>query len=308
MQNSKASVFAVGATVLCLFTFAAQASSSLNIDQSLAVTAGGQVRFKILDGDVQFVGWDKNTVQVQGRLRSESDELVFKNDGADILIHIETKHSSYHSDHGHDSYRSSTKLTVYMPASTPLFAQGTSGNFEITGIKAGVRAKNVSGDIDIHDSASRIEAYSASGDITVLNSQGEVLVETVSGDLQAQVQSKRFSASTISGDIEAELGNAERVQLSSVSGEVTALMNLSNAGSVEASTVSGDIDLVFNQSKLDAHFDITTGPGGDIRNKLTDDRPSQSWIESELLEFKVGKGTAQIELETVSGSITVSKD
>ncbi len=307
MKHHRVCIFATGLLTLSLCT-SSLASSENYIDQVLEVNPGGQVRFKILDGDVRFIGWAKNTVQVTGRLRGNSDQLVFKNDGADTIINIETKHSSYYDNHGHDRYGSSSELEIYMPANTQLFAQGTSGDFDITGINAGIRAKNVSGDIDIRASAGRIEAYSASGDISVLNAQGELLLETVSGDLVAKANSKRFSASTISGDIDAQIDNAERLQLSSVSGEVTVSLALENNGSVEASTVSGDIDLVFTQSKLDAHFDITTGPGGDIRNKLTDDKPSESWIESEMLEFKVGNGASQIELETVSGTIKVSQD
>ena len=194
-----------------------------------------------------------------------------------------------------------------MPANSQLFAQSTSGDFEIDGVKGGVKAKNVSGDIDISNSAKSIEAYSSSGDISLNKCNGEIHVETVSGDLDASVNSRRFEASTISGDIDVMLGKTDRVEVSSVSGDLDMQLELEKHGSIEASTVSGDVDLVFNQKNVNARFDIVTGPGGDIDNGLTNDRPETSWVQSEMLEFKVGNGEAHVELETVSGSVAVRK-
>ena len=305
MKTLKTIILSVGMASLLLVPAIAQANNQ-KIDESLKAAEGGQLRFKIVDGDVDFKHWDKQTIRVVGELGDNNQQLVFFNDGTETVIKIETEKGYYNRSHNGWS-GSDTKLEVFMPADTKLFAQGTSGDFSINGLTNGVKVKNVSGDISIFNSQLSIEAYSSSGDIRLENCQGEIHVEAVSGDVDAVVNANRFEVSTISGDLMASIGNAERVEVSSVSGDIELELALADSGTVEGSTVSGDIELVFNQRTLNAHFDLTTGPGGDIDNGLTADRPKESWVQAEILEFKVGKGSALVELETVSGTIEVLK-
>ena len=307
MKHLKTTLLAAGTSALLMLSMTAQAETEREIEQELAVSQGGQVRFKIIDGDVSFKTWDKDLVKIKGHLGKESDELVFKADGIDTIIKVESKGHSYYGKKGYNHRGNNTELEIYMPANSQLFAQSTSGDFEINGVKGGVKAKNVSGDIEISNSSKSIEAYSSSGDIILNKCDGEIHVETVSGELEANVNSDRFEASTISGDVDVVLGKTGRVEVTSVSGDIDIQLELETNGSIEASTVSGDVDLVFNQKNINARFDITTGPGGDIDNGLTGDKPETSWVQSEMLEFKVGKGEAHVELETVSGSVAVRK-
>ena len=78
-------------------------------------------------------------------------------------------------------------------------------------------------------------------------------------------------------------------------------------GRVDAETVSGDIDLEFSSSTVNAWFEINTGPGGDIRNELTQDRPDSSFIGAEEIQFKSGDGSATVEISTMSGTVSLQK-
>ena len=234
MNHLKTTLLAAGTSALFMLSMVTIASSEREIERELAVADGGQVRFKIIDGDVSFKTWDKELVRIKGHLGKDSDELIFKADGVDTIIKIESKGHGYYGKNGYNHGGGNTDLEVYMPANSQLFAQSTSGDFEIDGVKGGVKAKNVSGDIDISNSAKSIEAYSSSGDISLNKCNGEIHVETVSGDLDASVNSRRFEASTISGDIDVMLGKTDRVEVSSVkvgNGEAH----------VELETVSGSV-------------------------------------------------------------------
>ncbi|MDG1906224.1 MAG: DUF4097 family beta strand repeat-containing protein [Arenicella sp.] len=307
MKHLKTTLLAAGTSALLMLSMTAHADSEREIEQELAVADGGQVRFKIIDGDVSFKTWNKDLVKIKGHLGKKSDELIFKADGVDSIIKVESKGHNYYGKNGYNHGGGNTELEITMPENSQLFAQSTSGDFEIDGVKGGVKAKNVSGDIEISNSSKSIEAYSSSGDIVLNKCSGEIHVETVSGELDANVDSDRFEASTISGDIDLVMGKTDRVEVTSVSGDLDLQLELNKHGSIEASTVSGDVDLVFNQKDVNARFDIVTGPGGEIENGLTDDRPETSWVQSEMLEFKVGKGEGHVELETVSGSVAVRK-
>lgn len=307
MKHFRNTLLAAGTSALLMIGSGVIAGEGRVVDESVEAMSEGHVRFKIIDGDVSFKSWNKQLVKITGRLGHEDDELILKNDGKDTTIKVESKGHRHYNKKGYNYGGSNAKLEVYMPANSHLFAQSTSGDFKIDGMQGGIKAKNVSGDIEISNSTKSIKAYSSSGDIVLDECSGEFHVETVSGELEANVQADRFEASTISGDIDAKVGKTERLVLSSVSGDMDVVLELADEASLEASTVSGDIDLMFDQDTLDAHFMITTGPGGDISNRLSNDKPETSWIHSEMLEFKLASGESHIELETVSGSIDLQK-
>ena len=285
---------------------AVSASYADEIDQSIEVSQGGKVRFKTIDGDVSFFGWDKNEVKVSGELGSNVKDLVFENDGVETIIKIESD-KNYYKRGGYWNESSGTKLDVYMPSSSKLYALSTSGDIDIQDLSGGLKAKNVSGDISISDSDKWIYAYTSSGDISLSKCDGEIHIESVSGDIDYDGDAPRFEATSISGDIEAEVGETERVTISSVSGDLELQAKLKDNGVFEATTVSGDIDMLFDQNKLNARLELSTGPGGDIRNKLTDEKVKDSWSGAEELDIKVGSGRATVELETMSGTILVAQ-
>ncbi|MEO0367418.1 MAG: DUF4097 family beta strand repeat-containing protein, partial [Pseudomonadota bacterium] len=276
------------------------------VNQSLPAAEGGKVRFKIVDGNVTFKGWDQNEVRVTGQLGANTKGLVFENDGAETLIKVETD-KDYFNNNRYFQGSPDTELSIFMPENSWLFANSTSGDVQIDGLKAGSKTKNVSGDITISNSGKYVKAYTSSGDVKVYKCTGEVHIETVSGDIDAEVQARRFEATTISGDVEGWIGDTYRVEMSSVSGDLEVAMNLADDGSIEASTVSGDIELLFKQEEINAYFDMDTGPGGEIENNITDSKATGSWAGSEDLELKLGKGSAVVELETMSGTIEIAQ-
>lgn len=156
MKFLKTILLSVGITSLLVCSINSYASGR-TIDESLKVVEGGQLRFKILDGDVDFIVWDKQIVKVTGKLTDNNQELVFYNDGTDTVIKIESE-KGYYNRSKHSWSSSDNEFKVYMPATTMLIAQSTSGDFAVDGLKAGVKAKNVSGDITIVNSGSTIEA------------------------------------------------------------------------------------------------------------------------------------------------------
>lgn len=300
----RAYLLPLAAICALIVTLPSVASDTTQIEQSLKVSEGGLLRFKMIEGNIQFKGWDKDEVMIKGSLGHTNNELEFYNDGDETVIKIETdrrNYTSFNNSHG-------IKLDIYMPASKRLLAQSTSGDFEIQGLTGGIKVKNVSGDIAIADSEGAVRAYSSSGDITLKNTDGDIHVESISGDVEAQGQITRFEVSTISGDLEAVLkGVTNQVEVDSVSGDIELTLNLDPKGSFRSSTVSGDVDLLFDQSKVSAHFDLSTGPGGNIDNNLTQDKPQETWVKAEMVEFKIGSGSALVNIETVSGQISVAK-
>ena len=77
---------------------------------------------------------------------------------------------------------------------------------------------------------------------------------------------------------------------------------------MELESVSGDLTLVF-RGEVSARISAETGPGGDIENGLSMDKPEKErYVGSETLDIKVGNGGADIDASLISGTIRFARE
>lgn len=287
---------------LLLFSIAFTANAE-RVDKTLEVDANGDIRVEVIEGKVVIEGWDKNEIRVTGNV-PDLDQFVFRTSGDDTRIEVESKHGFWGNWKG-GGY---SKLTIYCPRGSSIMTEGASSSFAITGIEGSVNSSTMSGDISLQGGNGKVKLESVSGDVDIVDAKGKISLASVSGDVSAKVEARHFEAQSVSGSIDASIGMAEHVELESVSGDIELIFELAKSGELDADTVSGDIDIKFLNDDLDASFEIDTGPGGDIRNLVSDDKQSSSsFAFSGSLEFKVGKGRGSVNLETMSGTVKIDR-
>ena len=288
---------------LCL-VFSVTAYAGRQIDETLDVRPGGKISIDVMRGDVQIETWDKSKVSVIGELDDATKKFIFEVDGDDAEIKVKVDDGFFNRNWSSDG----SDLTIYIPESSSVEAGGISTDFDVDGVQGGITVNSVSGDIDAQNIARSINIESVSGDIDVSDSDARMRLVSVSGDVTTNGNAEHYDVSTISGNIEASVGLSELIDLVSVSGDVDIQFDLENEGRIEAGTVSGDITLSFGRKEINASFDINTGPGGNIRNELSDDAVAKSkFIGSENIKFKLGNGSARVDVETMSGTIEITK-
>ena len=279
----------------------APAYAGKKIDKTLEVDPTGKVEISVVRTDIDVEVWDKSEVRVTGELDDATEKFIFETSGSKTIIKIELDdglfHGNWHSSNG--------ELSIFVPKGSTVESGGVSGDLNVTGVLGGVSLHTVSGDIDLKDVADFIEVETVSGDVEVQDCTGKMKLASVSGDITANGNASHFDANTVSGDVNAEIGLSERVDLSTVSGDVEIEFELATDGRVDAETVSGDVALHFDNDVVNARFDIDTGPGGDIENSITDDRSDSSFIGAEKIKFRSGDGKGTVEINTMSGSIEV---
>jgi len=285
--------------LLCSVSFVAHAEW---VDKTLEVDADGEIRIEVIEGRVVLEGWDKNEVRVTGEV-PELENFIFRTSAGRTRIKVDSEHGFW----GNWKSKGRAKLTIYGPRSSSIIAEGASSSFVLTGIDGEVDASTMSGDISLEGGKGKIELESVSGDVDIVDAKGKINLSSVSGDVSAKVESNHFEAQSISGSIEASLGMAEHVELGSVSGDIELVFELAKNGELEAETISGDIDVKFLNRNLDASFEIDTGPGGEIRNQITEHKSSSSYVFTGAVEFEVGKGRGSVDLETMSGSVKINQ-
>lgn len=287
---------------LCL-VFSASAFAGKEIDETLEVRPGGKISIDVMRGDVQIETWDKSKIRVKGELDDATKKFIFEVDGDDAEIKVKVDDGFFNRNWSSDG----SDLTIYIPESSSVDAGGVSTDFDVDGVQGGITINSVSGDIDAQNITKSLNIESVSGDIDISDSWGKMRLASVSGDVKTDGKAKHYNVSTVSGNIEASIGLSELVDLVSVSGDLDVEFDLEDEGRVEAGTVSGDVTLMFENEKINASFDINTGPGGDIRNEISDDAVAKSkFIGSENIKFKIGSGSARVDVETMSGTIKIT--
>lgn len=283
--------------LLLSLVFQAQADQ---IDKTLTVRPNGELHIEITDGRIDVQGWNKSEIRVEGTISRKPEDFVFETHGKNTRIELSGNHGSWWGNNS-----ASANLKIYVPRQNAIIADGVSVNFSFDGLSRSVRANTISGNIELSNGAGNIDLNSVSGDIKVNDAKGKLDLASVSGDIEVDGNAKYFDASSVSGSISARIGMAERIELETVSGDIELELGLSDDARLEADTVSGDIEIKFANSHINTSFEIETGPGGRVKNRLSDDRMSANMTFSGSLEFSLGNGDSSVDLETMSGTIVL---
>ena len=161
-----------------------------------------------------------------------------------------------------------------------------------------------SGSVTLTDISGDFDIDSGSGSVTVERFDGPHLrIDTGSGSIRvADVRSRELVLDTGSGNIDASSVSSESASIDSGSGGITLAMNEMGSGEFEIDTGSGSITLLVPEF---ASADVVADTGsGSIDVDLPDIRTLRR--ERDNMRFKVGRGDAQVRLDTGSGRIRIA--
>ncbi|NUW35094.1 DUF4097 family beta strand repeat protein [Nonomuraea sp. SMC257] len=145
---------------------------------------------------------------------------------------------------------------------------------------------------------------SASGDVVLDGVSGEVSAGTVSGQVESRAMVGDLSFNSVSGDLTVAHGVPRRLRANSVSGRITADLELRPTGHVTLTSVSGDI-LVRLPEDVEADVTIRSTSGRLVSTfeKLS----NESLPGAKSLSGRLGGGMASLSATTVSGEVALLK-
>ena len=185
-----------------------------------------------------------------------------------------------------------------------VYTKTVSGKIKLENLRGNVEVKTTSGDVVIANVQGDLAWSSTSGDLDLTNLVGDLDLHTTSGEVSGQEIKGDIKASSVSGDLAFRDSQGGLPYLHTVSGKIEAELTAidEDASSMSLTTVSGGITLYLPE---DASFglDIST-ISGEINTgfKVLIDSVSKRKLQGE-----VGTGGITIELETVSGDISLRK-
>lgn len=311
--------FKLGVVSLGLISMATIAGES--IDKSLAASADGFVAVDVQSGTVKLKTWNKNEVKVVGELDDDAEGYEFEVDGNKVVFKVKMPEKRWGSWGGYSDKGSN--LEFWLPTASKLKFEGVNVDVNVSGVTGGSMINTVNGDIEAQELTQKVKLETVNGnvisnklngkiDITTVNgevkdsdSKGAVVIETVNGSIIVDTAATELAVNNVNADMQIVADKVEDIEISTVNGTLDIELELIEKGRFSFSSVSGDAEISFS-GDVSADFDIEAHAGGDIDNYITQQKAKKAkYGPSEKLKFKVGQGSADVEIDTVSGDIVI---
>ncbi|SRR6266498_1434707 len=178
--------------------------------------------------------------------------------------------------------RHSASIAITVPKECPTQLGVVNAAAVVSGMSARTSLKSVSGGITMDGVTGNVDANTVSGDLEAQDVEGEVAFKSVSGDL------------TIAG------GSLRRLDAKTVSGRITADVDIAPSASLQAASVSGDV-AVRLPATVSARVDLRSASGRveSAFDGLADTRkPGSTSVAGTL-----GSGDGRLSVSTMSGTV-----
>jgi hypothetical protein len=276
-----------------LVLLAAQAPQGFQTDTTLTVSQGTRLKLENQGGDITIHTWDRNQVHVQAG-HSRRTHVDIRLSGAVLSLEAE-------ADRG-PANMVDYELTV--PAWMALVLGGMYATVTIDGnSRAPITVQTLEGDITVKGGGESVKLGTVSGQISVSGSRGHIELNSVSENIEASDLSGDVVAETVSGDIILRRIDAKSVDMQTVSGELIYDGRVMDGGRYSLLTHSGEIYFSVPEG---TNATIATAIGsGEVRASFplpASERPSRR-----RQTFRLGNGSATVDLETFSGDVRLMR-
>ena len=273
-------------------------------DSSFAVARNAVVDITLRTGRLVVRGSSATTGAVRGR----SGDYQLRTTGVGVTLDASGDMRSSRTSARTASRRNDATLELDLPRNVRLVVSTSSADVDISGIDGDVEIRTTSGDISLDDIGGRLTLETLSGDVRLGGRSGPARVTTMSGDITMRGVRDDAHVHTTSGDVILGMERAARVDVESISGDVTFDGSTTDDARLQVTTHSGDVTLRLPES---AHgsIDLSTFSGdmtasGSLTlmpNSLTSSRSERAVRRYEI----GGGGSTRFTISTFNGDLRV---
>ena len=179
--------------------------------------------------------------------------------------------------------RHAADITLTVPAGCPMRISVVNASATVAGVSASISAKSVAGDLTLDGVTGAVDAKTVSGNLEARGLDGEIAFSSVTGGLTLASSSVRqLDAKTVSGQVTADIDvpDGSDLRVSTVSGEVA--VRLPGCASVQ-------VNLKSSSGRVHCTFDGM---------RSSDGRPAS-------VTGTLGSGSASLSVASMSGDVTL---
>jgi hypothetical protein len=250
----------------------------------------GEVEVLGINGSIEIDGWDRSEVEVTGP-EDLGDRVRLTGHDTKTTIHIRPG-----GGEGSDA-----RVIIHVPAKSDLSVVMVSGNLKVGGLQGDANLRTVSGNVT-GEVGGDVRVNTATGfvHLTALTAKS-TQVRTINGNVELKGGSGDVEVQTVSGDAKLDFNKLTRGHFHSISGNLSANLDLATDADLDSESVSGNLKFDFPGAPS-ADFDVQSFSGG-IDNCFGPKAEQAHYGPGSRLEFKNGKGQAHVRIETKSGDV-----
>lgn len=260
-------------------------------DTTVSVSAGTRLSLENVGGEVTIRAWDRNQVRIQATHSSRTR--------VGIRVSESVLRLTPQGSRGMGAMGGMVDYVLTVPAAMDIQLGGMFADVSIEGTRGSVSVNTVEGNISVKGGAGTLELATVNGKITVEGATARLNVRAVSEDIELTNVQGEIQAETVSGDVTLTRIDGRRVEAQTVSGDVRFDGALRPDGRYSLLTHSGDVIVAIPEN---ASILIQTAvANGDVSASF--DLPASERSSRRRQQFRLGSGSATLELETFSGDI-----
>ena len=273
-------------------------------DSSFAVARNAVVDITLRTGRLVVRGSSATTGAVRGR----SGDYQLRTTGVGVTLDASQELRSNRSNSRTAGRRNDATLELDLPRNVRLVISTASADVDVSGIDGDVEIRTTSGNVGLDNIGGRLTLETLSGDIRLDGRSGPARVTTMSGDITLRGVRDEANVHTTSGDVILGMERAARVDVESISGDVTFDGSTTDDARLQIDTHSGDVTLRLPESARGS-IDLSTYSGdmtasGSLTlmpNSLTSSRSERAVRRYEI----GGGGSARFTISTFTGDVRV---
>ena len=194
-------------------------------------------------------------------------------------------------------------MEIVIPSWMPVQIDGVNTDIEVLGSKSEIKAQTVHGDIDVEGGGNFLSLSSVDGAVKVVGARGRVQASSVNEGVQLSGVVGDITAESVNGDVVLLRPDSKSIEVSTINGGVLFDGLMRSGGVYTLSTHNGSIVMGLPENP-DVSVSVSTF-GGNFSTFLP-------ILVSETrrhrpITFVLGKGGAQLELESFQGSIRLER-
>lgn len=260
-------------------------------DTTVSVSAGTRLSLENVGGEVTIRAWDRNQVRIQATHSSRTR--------VGIRVSESVLRLTPQGSRGMGVMGGMVDYVLTVPAAMDIQLGGMFADVSIEGTRGSVSVNTVEGNISVKGGAGTLELATVNGKVTVEGANARLNVRAVSEDIELTNVQGEIQAETVSGDVTLTRIDGRRVEAQSVSGDVRFDGTLRPDGTYSLLTHSGDVIVAIPEN---ASILIQTAvANGDVSASF--ELPASERSSRRRQQFRLGSGSATLELETFSGDI-----
>src|SRR5437899_1151486 len=267
-------------------------ASQRQTDTTFAVPAGASLSVNNFGGGITVHAGNENRVKVHGDV-GRRGRVEVSLVGSTVVVKTGSREGA----------PSVIDLDITVPQSMGLTLGGTYADITVEGVQGPISGETVNGEINVRGGKGIITLHSIQGSVTLADASGRIEVNSVNEAIELSHVTGEIKVETTNGDVTLTGIQSSSVDAGKINGDVVYEGTVTDGGSYSFGSHNGDISVSIPER---ANVTITVATAnGDIDASFP--LPMTNTAGKHRKTFKIGSGSARMELESFQGDMELPR-